>query len=118
QYAVNGTTSNLNDSRQYRLGVVHNPQVETYSGFFSRLEYRAGIRYGESFLNVQNSAFDEFGISFGFSIPVRRSLSALNMGFEYSQRTPANESLITENFFRFNIGININERWFVKRKFY
>ncbi len=118
QYAINGNSANLNDSRQFRLGVVYNPQVETYSGFLSRLEYRAGIRYGESFLNVQNSAFDEFGISFGLSVPVRRSLSALNVGFEYSQRTPANEGLISEDFFRFNIGVNINERWFVKRKFY
>ncbi len=118
QYAVNGNTPNLNDSRQYRFGVVLNPRVETYSGFLSRMEYRAGVRYGESFLNVQNSTFDEFGISFGLSVPVRRSLSALNIGFEYAQRTPSNENLISENFFRFNIGVNINERWFVKRKFY
>lgn len=118
QYAVNGNTANLNDSRQYRFGVVLNPRVETYSGFLSRLEYRAGVRYGESFLNVQNSTFNEFGISFGLSVPVRRSLSALNIGFEYAQRTPSNENLISENFFRFNIGVNINERWFVKRKFY
>lgn len=117
-YSKAGENPGLNNTQQIRLGAVLNPRVETYTGFLNRLEYRMGARYGNSFLNLQNSGFNEFGIGFGFSIPVRRSLSAINLGFEYSRRIPANNDLIEENFFRFNFGINVNERWFVKRKFF
>jgi hypothetical protein len=52
------------------------------------------------------------------AFPLRRSLSALNFGFEYANRSSDNPDLISENFFRFNIGINVYERWFVRRKFF
>jgi hypothetical protein len=103
---------------KFRFGAIYNPRIETYSSIFNRLEYRAGFRYGKSFLNLKNSDFDEFGISFGVGIPVRRSLSGLNIGFEYSTRGSDAPGLIKENFFRFNIGLNIYERWFIKSRFF
>jgi hypothetical protein len=118
EFETNNTPGNLNDSYQFRIGAIYNPRIETYSSIFNRLEYRAGFRYGKSFLNLQNSDFDEFGISFGVGLPVRRSLSGLNIGFEYSTRGSDAPGLIKENFFRFNIGLNIYERWFIKSRFF
>ncbi|MFN2394633.1 MAG: hypothetical protein ABR597_02990 [Bacteroidales bacterium] len=118
EFSSYGTQQSLNDSWQIRTGMIYNPTVETYSTFLSRWEYRAGFRFGQSFLNYGNADFSEFGISFGVELPLRRSLSAVNIGFEYSSRSAGNEDLISENFFRFNLGVNIYERWFVRRKFY
>jgi hypothetical protein len=123
QYESVGRSFDLNDAWQVRFGTIYNPRVETYSGLFSRLEYRAGLRYGQSYLKLPDNSgnlqdFSELGISFGISIPVRRSLSGLNIGFEYAQRNPNSEDLINENYFKFNIGINVHERWFIRRKFY
>lgn len=118
EFSSYGTQQSLNDSWQIRTGMIHNPTVETYSTFLSRWEYRAGFRFGQSFLNYGNADFSEFGISFGVGLPLRRSLSTVNVGFEYSTRSSGNENLISENFFRFNVGVNIWERWFVRRKFY
>jgi len=117
-FEVHGQNQNLNDSWQLRMGLVHNPRVETFSLFFSRWEYRAGLRFGQSFLSYNNEDFSELGISFGVGIPVRRSLSALNIGFEYANRTAGNDDIISENFFRINLGVNIYERWFVRRRFF
>lgn len=122
-YKTFDSIHNLNDAYMLRAGAILNPRIETYTGFFNRLEYRFGARYGKSFLSLQdrngiNQDFSEFGISFGVGVPVRRSLSALNFGFEYSRRNSGSSDLIEENYFRFNIGINVYERWFVKRKFY
>ncbi len=118
EFSSYGTQQSLNDSWQVRFGMIHKPSIETYSTFLSRWEYRAGFRFGQSFLNYGNADFSEFGISFGVGLPLRRSLSAVNIGFEYSGRSAGNEDLISENFFRFNLGVNIYERWFVRRKFY
>jgi hypothetical protein len=114
---------NLNDASMLRVGAIYNPRVETYTGLFSRLEYRAGFRVGQSFLSLPDNSgqmqdFSEVGISFGIGIPLRRTLSGLNIGFEYAQRASGSNDLISENFFRFNFGINVYERWFVRRKFY
>jgi hypothetical protein len=122
-YKTFDQTYNLNNAYQMKLGAVFNPKVETYSSYFNRIEYRAGIRYGQSYLKWADAAgvyqdFTELGISFGIALPIRRSLSGLNLGFEYSQRNSPSSDLINENYFRFNIGVNVYERWFVKRKFY
>lgn len=122
RYKVFDEIQGLNDSYQLRFGVVHNPQIQTFSGYFSRIQYRAGLRYGQSFLQIADPAgssqdFTEFGIAFGVGLPLRGTLSAINLGFEYSQRSSDSQNLIDENFFRFNIGINVYERWFVRRRF-
>jgi hypothetical protein len=114
---------NLNDAYQVRLGAVYTPRLETYSGFLNRIEYRSGVRYGQSYVRLNDAGgtpqdFTELGISFGVALPVRRSLSALNLSFEYSNRATGNADMMSENFFRFNIGVSVYERWFVKRKFY
>ncbi|NLM91582.1 MAG: hypothetical protein GX168_01420 [Bacteroidales bacterium] len=112
------TQQNLNNTYQIGLGVQHNPNVQTYSNFFSRLEYRAGLRYGQTYLNLNEQAINEFGISFGVSMPVRRTLNGLNVSFELGQRGSTDNNLIKENLYRINIGVNIQERWFVRRRFY
>ncbi len=117
-FTTPNTIQNLNDAYQVRLGGIYRPTIETYSTFFSRLEYRAGFRYGKSFINWDNQDFNEIGISFGVGIPVRRSLSGLNIGFEYSTRDSGNPDMLKEDFFKINVGVNIYERWFVRRKFY
>jgi hypothetical protein len=122
EYRTFNENHNLNDAYQVRFGTSFRPRQETFSGYLSRLEYRGGLRYGQSHLSLTDNtgirqAFSEFGISFGIGLPVPRSLSTVNLGFEYAQRSSGNSSLINENFFRFNIGVNVYERWFVRRKF-
>ncbi|MFO7978940.1 MAG: hypothetical protein R6U64_09795 [Bacteroidales bacterium] len=112
-----GESEGLNDSYQMAFGLQHNPNVETYSSFLSRIEYRAGFRFGQTYLNPRENAIDEFGISFGVGIPVKRTLSGLNISLEYGQRGNTSNNLIQENFFRINVGVNVYERWFVQRRF-
>lgn len=122
QYKVFDQLQGLNDSYQVRFGALHNPRVQTFSGYFSRIQYRAGLRYGQSFIQITDASaskqdFQELGMAFGIGLPLRGSLSAINLGFEYSQRFSSSPDLMNENFFRFNIGLNIYERWFVRRRF-
>lgn len=117
-YKIFGNSDGLNNSYQLALGVKHNPDLQTFSNVFNRLEYRAGFRYGQSYLSPNGHALDEFGISFGLGIPLRRSLSGLNIGFDMSRRGTTEHSLIKENFYRINIGVNVYERWFLRRRFF
>ncbi len=113
-----GNADELQNSYNVALGIKYSPTVDTYTGIFSRASYMAGARYGQSHLNVNEYSFDEFGISFGVYLPVRRTRNGINIGFEYAQRGTTDHELIKEDFYRINIGVNIYERWFIRRKFF
>lgn len=112
------TPGNLNNTYQFAMGFQLNPSVQTFSNFLSRIEYRAGFRYGQTYLNLNNQAINEFGISFGIGLPIRRTFNGLNLGFEFGQRGTTQNNLIKENLYRINIGVNIYERWFLRRRFF
>jgi hypothetical protein len=113
-----GRSEDLNNSYQIAFGIQHNPAVQTFANFFNRLEYQAGLRYGQTYLPIgEEGIMNEFGISFGLRIPVRRSLSGLNFGFEYGQRGSTDQHPFRENLYRVNLGINVYERWFIRRRF-
>ncbi len=116
-FSIAGQNANFNNSYNVAAGVQYVPTLETYSAFFHRLRYTAGIKYGQSYLTDNNQALDEFGITFGIHIPVRRAFSGIKVGFEYSRRGSSEDNYMQEDFFRLNIGLNIYERWFIRRLF-
>ena len=109
-FGKNDNIEGLNNAYQVAFGLQHNPAITTSSRFFSFLDYRGGFRFGQSYLNVNDQTFNEFGISFGVGIPVFRSRSKLNIGFEYSQRGTTNHNLVKEDIFKINLTLNIIER--------
>lgn len=116
-FSLSGQKTNFSNSYRLATGLQYSPTVETYSSFFHRMRYTAGFKYGQSYLMDDNDPLDEFGITFGVHIPVRRTFSGVKVGFEYSRRGSVDNNYMQENFYRINIGINIWERWFVRRLF-
>lgn len=110
-------TDSLKNSMTVAAGFAFTPVTHTSSSYFSRLEYRFGARYTQSYLNLNNTEIEELGISFGVGIPLRRTKSGFNLGFEYARRGTTDNSLIQEDLFRVKFGINVYDRWFVRRKF-
>ncbi len=92
------------------------PKHDSFTSYFSRIVYRAGIRFEETGLHIQNQAINEFGINFGFGLPFQ-GFSNLNLGFEAGRRGTKNAGLIQEDFFNIRLGISLNDRWFVKNKY-
>ncbi|MEZ5022499.1 MAG: hypothetical protein R2728_04415 [Chitinophagales bacterium] len=102
---------------------------ELRSKTFSQLKYRAGFYYSRTSVTVQNTAINEFGINFGIAIPIRlrmvnedgyygyRKVHPFSLGFEVGSRGTKENDLIKDNFVRINLGISLNDKWFVKRKY-
>ena len=93
----------------------------TGNNLLSRMHYRAGIYYSNSYLKVKNSGYNEYGVNLGLGIPIqdRRSLerrSFLNFAFEYSLIRPESKTLIDEQYFKVSVGFTFNEQWFFKQK--
>lgn len=105
------------DATQFRLGGFYIPQYNSLTSYFSRIVYRAGVRYEETGLHLNNESVNEFGISFGLGLPAGTSFSNANIGMEYGQRGTTASGLIQENFFKFTVSLSLSDRWFQQRRF-
>ncbi len=104
------------DASSYALGAHFIPDYTSFGSFFKRVTYRAGIRYDMTGIVVNDKEIDNFGITFGLGLPLGGSFSNLNLGFEWGKRGTTAADLIEEKYFRVNIGLSFNDRWFQKRK--
>ncbi|GHV72470.1 membrane protein [Bacteroidia bacterium] len=89
-----------------------------YAGdIFSQMDYRVGFRYGKDYVAYQNNNLLESAITFGFGIPVRRSLSRIDIGVEIGRKGNTGNGQIQENYGLITIGLAAFETWFVRQKF-
>lgn len=85
--------------------------------YLKNIQYRLGVYGGTNYLKFGSTQLQEFGVTFGFGLPIKRTLSRFNLGFEIGQKGTTANNLLKENFFKVHIGITINDIWFIKRKF-
>ncbi|KAB1067402.1 hypothetical protein F6U93_11190 [Tamlana haliotis] len=116
-YTTSGTV--YEDGSRLSFGGFYIPQYNSFSNYFKRMVYRAGLRFEKTGLNINNQSIEEFGISFGTGLPVgeARLFSNANLGFEFGKRGTTDNNLIQENFINFQISLSLNDRWFQKRKY-
>jgi hypothetical protein len=123
-------TSKLSNSWRLGFGGEIIPNINKYNKFFSKLKYRAGFYYSKTNISIRNTDVNEFGIDFGVGIPMFNRYSStegfmqsyitypFNIGVQIGKRGTTKDNLVQENFVRFRIGFSLNDKWFVKRKYY
>ena len=113
-FSLDNTT--YEDASTISIGGFLVPQFNAFS-YWKRVVYRAGLRFENSGLKIENESISEFGMSFGVGLPVGRVFNNVNIGIEVGQRGTTNQNLVKENFVNFQLSLSLNDRWFVKRKF-
>lgn len=116
-YREFGTVDSLNNSFRVSIGGEYIPNKNDVYSYFKRVAYQFGLNYEKSNLTLRNSQINEYGISFGVSLPMKRSKSTFNIAFELGQRGTIANNLIKEKYFRFRLGISLHQIWFVQRKY-
>ncbi|WP_431133901.1 hypothetical protein [Psychroserpens mesophilus] len=99
------------------IGGFFIPDYNSFSSYWKRATYRAGIHFENTGLEINNEKINEFGISFGVGLPVGKWFSNANLGLEVGRRGTTNQNLIQENFVSFQLSLSLNDRWFEKRKY-
>lgn len=105
------------NSTRYVLGGYFIPNYNSYSGYFKRIVYRAGLRYENTGLVLQNKSITDAAMNVGFGLPLSGTFSNININFEYGKRGTKYYNLVEENYFNISIGLSLSDKWFVKRKF-
>lgn len=105
------------NNHQIALGYESFSDLSSFGSYFKQMGYRFGAQYNSSLIQIEGKSIPEFGISFGVALPLRRSLTTLNLAFEAGRRGLNQSNLIEENFFNIHFGAVINDKWFTKRKY-
>lgn len=114
--------STLTTNAVYALGASYRPAGDFGGSFFKRSIYRAGLRWSEDYLVVAGTQLNQYGASFGLSMPLMSSSSRsrLNLGVEVGERGTTADGLIRDRYADVYIGVTITpdlrEQWFRKRR--
>ncbi len=118
-YASSDSAGNVtySNASTVSIGGFVIPDYNSFSSYFKKVVYRAGVRFEGTGLNINDQAINEFGISFGVGLPMGNTFSNANIGVEFGKRGTTSENLIQENFINFQLSFSFNDRWFQKRRF-
>jgi len=110
-------STEFNTNHRLNVGFEKYSSINSFGSFWKKLGLKGGLRYNSALLTVNGEDIQELGISFGVVVPLRKSLSTLNFGFEVGRRGKDEQGLTQEDFFNFLFGVTINDKWFIKRKY-
>ena len=117
------TDPQLRNATQYKLGFWWTPNHSNIHNYLSNIQYRGGLNFNTGFLSV--SAFGEpispteireMSFSLGLGLPLKKSKSTLNLGFQFGKRGSLDAGLVEEKYLKFQLSLTFNDKWFTKRK--
>jgi hypothetical protein len=118
---------NMKNSRSFGFGIQYSPYtsniITSTEKWWAISTYRLGYSQRSTYLLLDETQINQYGISFGIGIPLLNSMSfsVLNLGIEAGQRGSLGDGLIQEKYINFNLGFTIaphrSDPWFVKRKY-
>jgi len=119
-FEINNNNQNLNKTWGFSVGGQIVPNINSVTNYFKLIDYRLGVNYDKTYLNVQGQDIDVKSIHFGMGFPLISQRSAfykVNFSAEVGTRGTLDNNLVKENFYNFNLGFTINDRWFQKYKY-
>ena len=117
RFAREGVTEDLADSWRVAVGFEYMPTYSSVSSYFRRAHYRIGGSFEKGFLNLRGHDINKIGVTAGISLPLPRTQSKVNFAVELGQYGTREDGLIQERYLKFDVGVSVFERWFIKRKY-
>ena len=105
------------DGVRYAIGGYFIPKYMSFSDYWKKVTYRAGLKYEETGLVINNKSINDATMTLGVGLPLGGTFSNINLGFEYGKKGTRDAGLVEENYFNFTLGLSFNDRWFQKRKY-
>ncbi|MEM6763717.1 MAG: hypothetical protein AAF824_16480 [Bacteroidota bacterium] len=106
------------------VGGEWTPNYES-NKYFNRVSYRFGGYVKQSYILFEEEAVNDVGVTFGFALPSAlkatnrfdrgRASSRINMSFIFGRRGNLNSQPLEELYARFQLGVTLNDTWFVRR---
>jgi hypothetical protein len=105
------------NATRFTVGGYYIPNYKSFTRYFERVVYRGGFRFENTGLVINNQPIEDAAVTLGLGLPLRGAFSNVNVGFELGNRGTQKGGLVREHYMNFSIGLSLNDRWFVKRKY-
>ncbi len=104
------------NSTHLSAGAQYIPDFRSQN-YLARMRYRAGIKYDEEYIKINNQEIKDFGITFGIGLPHNRSKTSVNLAFEFGKRNPTGDLQMSEKYGKVTVNFTFHEFWFRQWKF-
>jgi long-subunit fatty acid transport protein len=107
----------LNDSYGVVVGGQITPDANAITNYFKLVDYRLGIKYDKTFVQIGNNDINQYAVTFGFGFPLPRNRSSfykINLSAELGQRGSEKIDLVRDRYLNLHLGFTLNDKWFQK----
>lgn len=116
-FRINHVSDSLQDSWNIAIGGSYTPYSTSVSSYFTKLTYRAGFHYDQTYFNIYGTSINKYGFTFGVGLPVPRAMTMVNVALEFGKMGTTKNNLVEESYFNISLGLSLHDRWFVKRRY-
>jgi hypothetical protein len=123
---IDGVNQGLLNSKTFNIGGQYTPDINAINSYWSKVDYRLGGMYDQSYMNVANPTgggstnIKSYALTFGLGMPLRPSFTnsfyKINVAVEVGQRGTLANGLVKEDYFNLHLGFLLNDKWFLRRK--
>ncbi|MWB95589.1 aromatic hydrocarbon degradation protein [Flavobacterium sp. GA093] len=106
---------NFVNQDRFALGFTFKTKKNTRK-YTDRIQYGAGINYDTGYLEVDGKKVTNAAVSFGVTLPLENTFSAIHLSYSYGQKGKISDNLIKENYHKISLNLALDGIWFVKRK--
>jgi len=122
QLSINSINQGLQNSMGVSLGGQITPDITSINNYFSRVDYRFGVRYDKSYISINDKDVKDMALSVGLGLPLasaasRNAFYKMNFTTEVGRRGTMTSGDLRENYINLHLGFTINDRWFRRFKF-
>ena len=126
KYRYFGTKDAVENNTTVHIGAQYFPaNPNTLSTkYWKFVKYRAGIYFGNDYVQLNKVKRPEYGVTIGASLPLTSfqrmrvgEFVTLNTGLEFNQHGNKQSQSLREGVVRFNFGISMSATWFQKSKY-
>jgi len=118
QYRNFGMKDSLaNSAYKIAVGGEYTPDITETRKYFQRVTYRLGGYYGTDPVMLRGTQLDYYAVTAGLTLPFKKNTARIQTSIEIGSRGTKANGLLRENFVKFGLGISLNDKWFIKRKY-
>ncbi len=117
EFSSFGSIDSLANSLRISAGGGIIPKDKARSTMLNSTHILWGAHFYSNYLELKNTQLNQYGISFGFAMPIRSTNTTLQLSFEIGKTGTIENKLIEETYGKFKLGVSISEKWFYKRKY-
>ena len=104
--------SYMTNSFRIGAGAELKPSARRLASYTNRMNYRAGIFWGQMNFLANGHPVNEYGIGLGIGLPVNRESNRIDIALQVGKRGSISINGLSEMFLRLNFSISADELWF------